>query len=129
MPMKKMIVAMLGLILASPVYAMCRCVPPGTAKNEFNQSAAVFSGRVVTIKKAPGMTERVTFQVLKRWKGPRKRQIVLINSTDPEACGMVFKKGQKYLVYALGESSKLRSSLCTRTAFLELSGDDIAEFK
>jgi hypothetical protein len=107
----------------------CRCLPPGEPKYELSKSPAVFSGKVISMKKAPGMTQRVTFQVLKTWKGARKKQRVVTVSTDPAGCGYEFQNGKKYLVYTSGAPDKLEVSICSRTLFLEMADDDIRGFK
>jgi len=116
------------IFVASYAAADCRCVPPGTPKYELDQAKAVFSGKVVSMKKAPGMTQRVTLKMLKSWKGPRKRQMVITVSIDPAECGFEFKQGHKYLVYALsGEAGRLTTTLCSRTTPLELADRDLQE--
>lgn len=107
----------------------CRCLPPGEPKYEIEHSAAVFSGKVIGMKKIPGMLQQVTFKVFKTWKGPKKKQIVVTTTTDPAGCGFEFEKGKKYLVYASAEVKRLQVSLCSRTLPLEMADDDIKGFK
>ena len=96
----------------------CSCyhVPPEQA---FEQSSAVFTGRVV------GVTEvqqdgyplyAVVFQWHAYWKGELNGQVVVFTSTSSAACGYSFEVGVTYLVYAYGDHSVYSTDLCTRTS-------------
>ena len=78
----------------------------------FKKATAVFSGKVIEIKKAKlnignGMflQKRVKFDVAKSWKGVEKKTVLLFTGRGGGDCGYGFEKGESYLVYAFGKDS------------------------
>src|ERR1043165_5497088 len=78
--------------------AACSCAPPRSPSIERERAAAVFSGRVLTVKeyKAPsnfaGLAE-VVFEVDKVWKGNHSRTITVFTPNNSAACGYGFAAG------------------------------------
>lgn len=125
-----------GLLVARPtvVYA-CSCAEPPSPSETKEWSAAVFSGKAISIKqkKAPilssGDPVMVTFQVDRVWKGNMGSTTVVTTAMSSESCGYEFTEGLEYLVYARNEqnSGVLHTTLCDRTALLSEAAADLQE--
>ena len=99
---------------------------------EFRQASAIFEGKVESIETRfiqdglGAFDQRVvTLRVLRVYKGPPERVIVVHTGRSDGDCGFHFKRGGKYLVYAYQESSgQLWTNICTRTRRLWRAGAD-----
>jgi hypothetical protein len=67
----------------------------------------------------------VRSRVFKSWKGNVSNELVVRTDSQGPACGVSFRVGQIYLVYAAaGEGGALRTSQCQRTSDIaEAQGD------
>ena len=101
----------------------CSCAELPSVEEEFEQSQAVFSGKVVDVREKRSIkgyiTKSVLFEVTNTWKGVKQSQIIITTGQGGGDCGFDFKEGQEYLVYA-NESTMygakvLVSTLCNRT--------------
>lgn len=133
--MKLVVFIFIGLALGSfmvlgPVMA-CTCAAPATPGEGFKRSAAVFKGKVTEINRplwdrldvTKDGSRRVTFEVVKQWKGSPSKRIELVTRLTGEACGFPFEKNQEYLVYVVSEPRDLQTGICTGTK----STNDAAE--
>ncbi|MFB5762277.1 hypothetical protein [Paenibacillus medicaginis] len=124
------------LLVAKPtvVYA-CSCAEPPPPNEAKAQSAAVFSGKALSVKQkiAPILSTddpvKVTFQVDRLWKGKVSSTTVITTAMSSASCGYEFTEGQDYLVYARydQESGVLHTTLCDRTALLSEAAGDLQE--
>lgn len=113
----------------------CSCVESGTVKEEWTQSSAVFSGKVIEIvdKKKNRLIQSsadlmaVLIEVEESWKGMRQNQVVVYTERNSASCGFEFTINNRYLVYANENDGKLKVSLCSRTALLSLATEDLDE--
>lgn len=111
----------------------CKCVPPEGPAEELKRADAVFSGRVTGISRQaksgdPFTSVKVTFTVIKRWKGEKRSQLTVFTNSHSAACGYAFNKGESYLVYAdADEKGRLVTTSCSRTANLKNTQDDVKE--
>lgn len=111
----------------------CSCAPPQSASQELKRATAVFSGRVVEIKRHRQSSDlfatvEVVFEVRKAWKGVNHQRVSVFTSSQSAACGYGFKEGRTYLVYAHGdEAEKLMTGLCSRTRRLKDARGDLEE--
>ncbi len=118
----------------TPAYA-CSCAQIPAPLEFLEESAAVFSGRVLNVEGIPLQNDgidipvKVTFQVSKVWKGPSDGTLVVETSLEGASCGLgrTFRINEEYLVYAFGEESELRTNLCTRTTEISNAQEDLAE--
>lgn len=133
---RRMVMAWIGtfavLALAAPA-AACDCLPPGAPGEELQQADAVFTGRVVGIRRAGGPNShqlRVDLTVRRSWKGVAVEQMSVITENSGAACGFDFHSGTEYLVYALWnrESGDFECSLCSRTAPVSRAQEDLHAF-
>jgi hypothetical protein len=113
----------LALVLSTEPAQACSCAAPAGPADGLNRSTAVFRGRVSEIRRPfwdrMGLTNsggyRVTFAVLKRWKGAPETSIELATRLTGEACGFPFQDKQEYLVYAVAKPEDLQTGICTGT--------------
>ncbi len=102
----------------------CSCAffggsPQQRAERMLDESAAVFAGKVVDLKRdfkqgSYGSVNKVSFRVTEVWKGPKRETLELTTPSQGSACGYFFSKGQTYLVEATGKKS-LDTSICSET--------------
>ena len=111
-----------GWFVSTPAkgYA-CSCLV--TSPGDLAEFTAVFTATVTDIDH-PGGPQRVTFQVDNVWKGPVQETLVA-NTTSGAACGYQFLEGVDYIVYAHGDESELKVSLCSGTKPLSYSSADL----
>ena len=132
--MKKIMLLVLACtflsILAETGFA-CSCLPPNDLAHEVESSAAVFSGKVIDVKKhdrsvTPFWQVEVIFEVNKSWKGADKKIVSIFTSSGSASCGYNFKTGRSYLVYASGNADGLlNTTICNRTKRLSKAREDI----
>jgi hypothetical protein len=93
----------------------CSCADP-SAREKFRHADAVFLGKVVELTPF-GPTEDfplamyvVRFEVERRWKGARGREVEAVADFDqPGFCGdLNLTVGEKYLIYAPRQKGRLR---------------------
>lgn len=126
------------LLLNTDTSFACTCVGSQPVTQSLAQAMAVFSGKVVEIKRVkreskPGQqinlrNVEVVFAVNTLWKGANQKVISVFTSSQSTACGYGFKEGRTYLVYAHGDAhEKLSTSICTRTRRLKDAREDLKE--
>lgn len=98
-------------------------------KYNLKNSKAVFSGRVVGIRKKDdspfkGYLE-IQFEVERSWKNAEIR-VLRVMTVPAASCGYDFKVGQDYLVYATSSGKlNLLVGFCSRTRELKHAADDL----
>jgi Tissue inhibitor of metalloproteinase len=134
--MKTLIVSLLlvvSLMFSTDTSLACTCAPAKSAAQELERSTAVFSGKVVEIKRHKQAKDifarvEVVFRVEKSWKGVERRTVSVFTSSQSSACGYGFKEDRTYLVYAHGDAEgRLSTSICSRTRRLKDAGEDLEE--
>ncbi len=119
---------MLGVLMAAPApSSACTCGPdyPPTPQEEFEQSTAVFTGRVLSIEPLPFGAADVEIQVYLGWKGITGSRMVVYNDSG-SMCGYeYFEVGGEYLVYARGTPESPSTWQCGRTTTIESAGEDL----
>lgn len=119
------------LLFLEDTASACSCLPSKGVAQEVEISSAVFSGKVIGIKRHSQSAElfgqvEVIFEVDKSWKGVDKRVVSVFTSSGSASCGYGFKKGRTYLVYTGGSpQGQLSTSICSRTKRLNKAGDDL----
>ena len=111
----------------------CSCVRPGAPSEELAQSAAVFTGRVISVREFhdPNATTisstdptTVEFEVETVWKGLSHETVYFTTARSEASCGFTFVEGEDYIIYSHDGSTVI---LCSRTALLENADSDLAE--
>ncbi|HEY9283959.1 MAG TPA: hypothetical protein VIP46_10950 [Pyrinomonadaceae bacterium] len=109
----------------------CTCAPSKGPAEELELTAAVFSGKVVEIRKhgqGADMFARVeaVLRVERVWKGVEGPTVSVFTSSHSAACGYGFKEGRTYLVYAhKNAEGRLSAGICGRTRRLKDAGEDL----
>ncbi|WNS41187.1 hypothetical protein LOS79_19315 [Paenibacillus sp. MMS20-IR301] len=146
-----LLVFMTLLTVRPQVTYACSCVVPDPPLAAMENSAAVFEGTVISIKKPGGNIissadpVQVTFQVGVRWKGEMGEKLTLSTARSEESCGFEFTEGGRYLVYAreytegelkagIGTQTEgdkalanLTTSICSRTKLYSNAQKDLDE--
>lgn len=124
-----------GWFVSTPAKSFaCSCIMSGTPTEELAKSTAVFSARVTDINVPTRFVSfssadpvKVTFQVDDVWKGPIQETQVATTARSGASCGYEFEEGKEYIVYAQGDESDLKVSLCSRTRPLSQASADLEE--
>jgi hypothetical protein len=119
----------------------CTCAFPRNATEALNRARAVFAGEVVKV--TPPKTRlidrrrkiyeislelKATFKVERVWKSGVRHRLVVSTMSGCCACGWDFKVGERYLIFAHGDSdSTLSTSICSGTKRLENAQEYIQE--
>jgi|GEM_PF-1872231 len=124
-----------GLSAALPItkaYA-CSCAAPPSVHEAVQQSAAVFSGKVISIQEKQGLIfssadpVTVTLSVKRIWKGEPAQESRVLTALSEASCGYGFQPNKDYLVYAgQDDEGRLVTTLCSRTKPLSAAADDLA---
>lgn len=111
----------------------CTCVGPRPVAESLAQASAVFSGKVLEIRRVKPDGQQmwdveVVLAVNTSWKGARRKRVSVFTHSQSAACGYGFSRGRTYLMYAhaYGEG-KLSTSICTRTKRLKDAREDLRE--
>ena len=128
--------AALTLLLVARVAEACACLASGPACEAVWQADAVFDATVSTITPVVGKREvagqmvsieekRVRLAVRQSWRGDAPRTAEVLTSASAADCGVDFKPGQRYLVFAQRRASdrQLFVSVCSLTATFEGRGE------
>lgn len=107
----------------------CNCVPVASAIAAKDSSTHVYIGEVLKVTLSKTQTEGIDdneknfviqTRVVKYWKGNFKEEIIIRTSKEKSACGFPFRKGNYYLIYAIG-SKHPEVTACSRTSELNSS--------
>jgi len=112
----------------------CSCTQLPSVEKELERSNAVFSGKVIGVREKRSLngnaSKLVLFEVTSTWKGVEQSQIMITTGLGGGDCGIDFKEGEKYLVYAqestMYGAKSLVSIICGRTNELSSSQNDLA---
>lgn len=91
-------------------------------KKEYGKATIIFSGEVVELDKF-----KAKFKVDVIWKGDAVSRITMLTGTidngdgtqTSSSCDFNFKLGEKYLIYAYGETDRLKTHECSRSSLLK----------
>lgn len=134
----------------------CQCGGRPPVAKQYGDAAIVFTGRVETVRDRwsafaklwlkirrffdeaaePEVNMRryctdfgmeVTFSVEDAWKGVSSRQISLLTGRGGGDCGVEFKRGERYVVYAYPRHGDgCQTDICTRTREAAYASEDLA---
>jgi hypothetical protein len=125
--------ATVSLLVGVPQARACSCVPPPTPCDALQSGAVIFVGTPTAAtpgrSTVAGQLIRFHFSVDDRIAGDVAGAVDVETPPDGAACGVEFRVGAKYLVYAEKTPDGLVTSFCTRTAPLAFRQDDLTLFK
>ena len=104
-----------------------KCLYPFPIAQRFASSEAVFSGRVLEIKRDQEV-EEIRFSVFKSWKNLHSAEVLLFNDVDAEAAP-TYRVGESYLVFANGSHEKLTTGACSHVEVFRYAGKEIKELR
>ena len=111
----------------------CSCADPGPPSEELAGAAAVFVGKVTSVRELqdPNSTTysstdptTVEFEVDTVWKGPSYETMSLTTARMGASCGFRFVEGEEYIVYSRDGATV---SLCSRTRPVATGQEDFDE--
>ena len=108
----------------------CTCVPSKGPGEDLKLATAVFSGKVIEIRrhKVGDVFARAeaVLRVERVWKGGEATTVSVFTASHSATCGYGFKEGRTYLVYAYKDAEgRLSTGICSRTRRLKDAGEDI----
>ncbi len=123
-----------SLVMTEDAFA-CTCAAPATTEKAFQQSSAVFHGRVKQISRPfldrIGITNsglyHVKFGIIKSWKAAGSGEVVVKTRLSGEACGYPFETGQDYLVYVAKIFGSIETGICTGTREIAGANSELQE--
>jgi hypothetical protein len=91
----------------------------------FTRAEAVFTGVATELGElAAEEGQPVTFRVTRRWKGTAAAGTIVVRDAHP--CGVYFRAGSEYVVYALrSERGQLYTTFCARSRLLSEGAEDV----
>lgn len=98
----------------------CDCDPPSLERAR-EQADVIFEGRIQALAE-----DGATFRITQQWKGVGDVEELEI-ATGPGTCGIHFREGEVYLVFAHQEGERLRTNICDRTALMTNAEEDLME--
>jgi hypothetical protein len=116
----------------------CSCAGKEPVCEAFGTATAVFVGKVVGGKEQREEKDEngakmkydvgeIYFKVEEAFIGVKGPRVVIHSGTGGSDCGFWFRRGERYLVYAYGDSAKsLSTHICTRTRPLAFTDEDMA---
>lgn len=108
-----------ALVVVGATQALaCSCVPARPDKVAVKDAKAVFSGTMVEADVAePGFSPGVwTFDVDEVYKSVDVTETQDVTSqTQSAACGLIFKEGKRYVIFAYDNKGSLETNSCSNT--------------
>ena len=116
----------------------CSCMGTEKPTTAFRKTPVIFVGTAKSVNSADTKQfvdeynfndVRATFSIDEKIKGVKSEEIDIYTRSQGTGCGISFKEGEKYLVYAYGDDKKKKyysTSICTRTRLAERKDDEIA---
>ena len=126
------LIAALAVIAVPPERSFaCSCVGFTTLEAK-ERADAVFRGTVTQIDKPSfmvnsGSLAQVYLQVEEVWKGPEQQEFMVSAAISEASCGVEFKEGVSYLVFAQNQEGTWRTSICNETKEVSMSGAALKE--
>jgi hypothetical protein len=112
----KVALTLAALIVTPSVEALaCPCKGVPSPADDFRDAQAVFLGKVLWTQYEDGETiAGAGFRVETSWKGTDADEVKV--NTLNNTCGIKFREGESYVVYARSFSGDLLTNACSRTA-------------
>lgn len=106
---------------------------PISVRDTTNTSSVIFLRNVKEIDSI-GLSSSAdpvaaTIRVSKIWKGASCDTLIIHTVRSEVSCGVEFRKGQEYLIYASGSKDHLTTDLCSRTKRVDQAEMDLSILK
>jgi hypothetical protein len=125
----------LVIIICPAIFFACSCLrTPNPPCRSYWNTPVIFDGIVtefVAIEDNPNGFEnrKAKFKVENTYKGIKTEEVDIYTGDGGSDCGFPFRVGERYLVYAYGDSNYLSTTYCARTANLKNANEDLDYFK
>jgi hypothetical protein len=121
---------MLALLLLPARAALaqdCACTETEFEKAR-TQSQAIFAGQVLEVEAAPDFDDWVwaTFKLETHWKGELEETVRVLTAATEDDCGIPFRPGESWLVYARDMGGFLWANRCWRAHRYQSNDPDLA---
>ncbi len=140
------LVSISGIGLFGPATVLaCSCADKPSLEQSYDQSSAVFLGKVQSIAASRLRTDQneVKVLVIKVFKddvglSPKASALpdeaatstaIVFTSQQESLCGYPFAVGQDYIIFARGNLARISVSLCSRTVLLDGATAEMAELE
>ncbi len=142
-----LLAALIAFSFASSVLA-CSCAGPGLPHEQFASANVVFKGEVLRVNDRWNVFRKawtyvlllmdrqpsekhygfeVQFEVSRMWRGPGTSKLRIFTGRGGGDCGYPFKVGERYLVYAYGNTNEgWYADICSRTRVATGAAEDLA---
>lgn len=131
--MKKYCTLFLFLFVISVQVFACSCRPPLSMTDvEFFNADLVFIGKITHVNADEEAYRRTaTFEILNPLKvAIDVKEVKIITAYESATCGLSFREGDMWYIWASDEGENFSSSICTRSLRLEEDGTSpIARFQ
>jgi hypothetical protein len=124
--MKVLRLLLLALLFPGVGYP-CTCLTP-SFEEQWETATAVFRAKVIQIERNEEKELRIGMSVVKNWKGPTDKTIVVFSAENSAMCGYPFETDKEYLVFATGKEM-LQVSLCSRTKQIADATEDLEQLE
>jgi len=120
-----------AVALAAEAGLACTCAPSKGPAEDLALAAAVFSGKVVEVRKHRRSGDifagvEAVFRVERAWKGVEAATVSVFTASHSATCGYGFRGRRTYLVYAYKDAAgRLSTGICSRTRRLKDAGEDL----
>lgn len=99
--MKKLITSFILLTICMNYAYACSCVMSKPNFMLFSSSEVIFAGKIIAIKHDTANTDKVTFEIYKRFKGVGNNiNITISTNAWSGMCGINGNLGEKFLIFA-----------------------------
>lgn len=128
-------VGVLGLFaIFGPGVNACTCARRATPCESYGAAAAVFVGTVKGVRTEDRSSKNeinwgplaFKFAVEHSYLGVDGTEVEVFTGRGGGDCGVSFRTGERYLVYAYGSENKLSTSICSRTTHYVRATEDLA---
>ena len=156
--MKHFVLILTLLFLLPAAASACLCDTKATVEKAYAESAAIFAGKYIGSEYRKGLKSEFA-EMDNEWRGKKRDYEVLVQRFEVAAwykgdngiqeavlitdevrflddgsstvsdCGLGYKEGESYLIYAYGDEKGYDSGACTRTARLSRASADIPILK
>lgn len=115
------------LIFSANDVSACSCVPQKPVGEVYESESAIFSGKIIGVRRSGKYLRKIIVKVEKSWKGELPKTVAISTTAVGSMCGYNFSVGKRYLIYVSDgdKTTVLSASICSRTKLFSESKDDV----
>lgn len=126
--MKKFITSFIVLAIYINYAYACSCVMAKPSFMQFSHNEVIFTGKIIMVKHDAANTDKVTFEIYKRFKGAGNNRTITISTPAGTGgmCGINGNLGEEFLIFAnQRDDNDLWTDICMHSG---LTKNTLAEF-